>query len=215
MLRRWNKRWKSFSPLHNVEARCPRECAPRVKTPSEVGVGVPCASKQSMMFQTLLVPHDFSTAAAKAFSIAVELTALSSGRVVLLHVSPIPHGLRGEMRLVPENEGAPVRIDDHMIHAARAKLAEIAKDRAPNAHIHAVAAEEDIAEAILKQAHLLAADMIVMGTHGKTGVRRLLLGSVAERVLRGATVPVLVVRDTHADEQHLREEERVRAEEVG
>ncbi|MEZ4310342.1 MAG: universal stress protein [Polyangiaceae bacterium] len=62
----------------------------------------------------------------------------------------------------------------------------------------------------------LGADAIVMGTHGRTGVRRLLLGSVAERVLRRAKVPVIVVRDPDQDhDEHLREEDQVQAEEQG
>lgn len=168
-----------------------------------------------MHWKTLLVPHDFSTAAERAFALAADLAALAGGRVVLLHVSPIPHGLRADSRILPDDGSEAVRIDEYMTGAARKKLADLAKERAPNAHLHAIAADGDAADVILEQADLLAADVIVMGTHGRTGVRRLLLGSVAERVLRRAKVPVLVVRDTHADEQHLREEDAVAAEDAG
>ncbi len=170
-----------------------------------------------MPWKTLLVPHDFSTAAERAFAQATDLAALSGGRVVLLHVSPIPHGLRAESRILPDDgDGSTlVRIDEYMTSAARRKLADLAKERCPSAHLHAIAADGDAADTILEQADQLAADVIVMGTHGRTGVRRLLLGSVAERVLRRAKVPVLVVRDTHADEQHLHEEEAVAAEGIG
>ncbi|TCW75996.1 universal stress protein UspA [Burkholderia sp. SRS-46] len=57
-------------------------------------------------------------------------------------------------------------------------------------------AGEDIAQGILAAAEESGADLIVMGTHGRRGFRRLVLGSVAERVLRGATRPVLMI-NTH------------------
>lgn len=170
-----------------------------------------------MHWKTLLVPHDFSTAAERAFAQASDLAALAGGRVVLLHVSPIPHGLRADSRILPDDgDGSTlVRIDEYMTSAAKKKLADLARERCPSAHLHALASEGDPADVILQQADELAADVIVMGTHGRSGVRRLLLGSVAERVLRRARVPVLVVRDTHADEKHLHEEDAVAAEGLG
>lgn len=168
-----------------------------------------------MQWKTLLVPHDFSAAAARAFGLATDLAALTGGRVALLHVSPIPHGLRPDSRILPDDAEAPVRIDEHMTAAARRKLEALVAERGAQASVTAVASELDPAEVILAKADELRADVIVMGTHGRTGVRRLLVGSVAERVLRHAGMPVVVVRDPDLADEHLREEDAVRDEEEG
>jgi len=61
-------------------------------------------------------------------------------------------------------------------------------------------ARGDPAEQILRVANEIHADLIVMGTHGRTGLERLLMGSVAEQVLRQAPCPVLTVRNPSAEE---------------
>lgn len=169
-----------------------------------------------MQWQTLLVPHDFSSAATRAFNLACDLAALSGGRVVLLHVSPIPHGLRPDSKILPEDGKSAVRIDEYMTSAAKKKLTDALDARKIPGSVCAVAAEGDCADVILAEAVEHKADVIVMGTHGRTGVKRLLLGSVAERVLRRADVPVVVVRDPNVTEdKHLREEDAVQDEEGG
>lgn len=169
-----------------------------------------------MQWKTLLVPHDFSAAAGRAFTLALDLAALTGGSVVLLHVSPIPHGLHPDSKIVPGDSSTPVRIDEYMTAAARAKLSAVASERGVSASILAAASELDPAEVILAKAREVRADVIVMGTHGRSGMRRLLIGSVAERVLRRAGVPVVVTRDPdEADAEHLREETAVQDEEDG
>ncbi len=169
-----------------------------------------------MHWQTLLVPHDFSAAAARAFALACELATLSGGRVLLLHVSPIPSGLRRDSKIVPDDGTTPVRIDEYMTGAARKKLEALLAERCQTGSVCAVAAEGDCADVILDEVREHKADVVVMGTHGRTGVKRLLLGSVAERVIRRADVPVLVVRDpTLTEHTHLREEDAVQDEEGG
>lgn len=169
-----------------------------------------------MRWKTLLVPHDFSPAAERALGLAADLAALTGGELALLHVSPIPHGLRPDSKIVPDGEHNAVRIDDYLLAAARKKLSDLLAGRGLSATILACVAEDDPAEVILRKAAEIGADVLVMGTHGRTGVRRLLIGSVAERVLRHASVPVVVVRDpTGASDTSLREEEVVRDEEAG
>lgn len=169
-----------------------------------------------MVWKNILVPHDFSPAAGRALGLALEQAALTGGRVTLLHVSPIPHGLRPDSKIVPDGAPAPQRIDEYMTAAARRRLEALLAERAAAAAIRAVAAEEDPAETILAHVRSLGADAVFMGTHGRSGVRRLLIGSVAERVLRRACVPVVVVRDpSDSGETHLREEDTVHDEEEG
>lgn len=168
-----------------------------------------------MVWKNILVPHDFSPAAERALGLALELAALTSARVTVLHVSPIPHGLPSDSKIVPDASQAPVRIDEYMTSAARHKLEALLAERGASASIRAVAAEVDPAEVIVAHALELGADAIFMGTHGRSGVRRLLLGSVAERVLRRATAPVVVVRDPSESGAPLREEGAVHDEEEG
>lgn len=169
-----------------------------------------------MRWKTLLVPHDFSPAAARAFALACELAQLSGGRVLLLHISPIPNGLRRDTKIVPDDGGPPVRIDEHMTSAAKKKLEILLAERCQTGSVCAVASDGDCADVILDEVKEHGADVIVMGTHGRTGMKRLLLGSVAERVIRRADVPVLVVRDpANPEHTHLREEDAVADEEGG
>ncbi|MBK8252914.1 MAG: universal stress protein [Polyangiaceae bacterium] len=169
-----------------------------------------------MNWKTLLVPHDFSTAAERAHSLACDLAAMCGGRVVLLHVSPIPHGLDAGQKLVPDGSDSAVRIEDYLQTAAKRRLETAMEGRTATESVAAVVTTGDVADTILAQAVNQKADVIVMGTHGRSGVRRLLLGSVAERVLRRANVPVVVVRDPDPDgDKHLKEEDQVRAEEQG
>lgn len=74
------------------------------------------------------------------------------------------------------------------------------KARGEGLDVETVAREADAAELILEAAQEHGAFMIVVGTHGRTGLRRLLMGSVAEAVLRGADRPVLVVPRVEDDE---------------
>jgi nucleotide-binding universal stress UspA family protein len=69
----------------------------------------------------------------------------------------------------------------------------VAAESAPNVAIEALVSEGAAAAGILEQADRMSADLIVMGTHGRTGVDRLLIGSVTEKVLRKAACPVLAV----------------------
>jgi len=60
----------------------------------------------------------------------------------------------------------------------------------------------DVVQCLLNQADLVAADLLVLGTHGRRGIRRLMLGSVAEHVVRQSTRPVLLVPDAMLDAAH-------------
>ena len=151
-----------------------------------------------MNVDTILVPTDFSQVASAALSAAEELARLFGAKIVLLHAYHIdvpiqPPGITGGLVLPPEfvtsfREEATRRVDE-LVDAAKGRGAEITGhvDPAP-AHL-----------AILAYAEQLPADLIVMGTRGLTGVKHLMLGSVAERVVRDATCPVLTLKDQEAE----------------
>jgi nucleotide-binding universal stress UspA family protein len=146
------------------------------------------------MYQRILVPTDGSATASKGLTEAVTLAKLTGGRIRLLHVvDTLPIAIGGDgmgsyaADLIPflrkggqaildqalkgvESEGVPVE----------ATLREVIAGR--------------VCDVVVEEASTWKADLIVLGTHGRRGVRRMLLGSDAEQVLRSAAVPVLLVR---------------------
>jgi nucleotide-binding universal stress UspA family protein len=122
-----------------------------------------------MRVREILAATDFSTLGDAAVRVAREYAACFDARVHLVHVAP-----SGELG-IPE------------------LLARIAGESGPTVPITFAAISGDPAEEIVRYARARGIDLIVVGTHGRSGFTRLLLGSVAERVLRQAPCPVLTV----------------------
>jgi nucleotide-binding universal stress UspA family protein len=148
-----------------------------------------------MPWSTILVPHDFSSSANHATALARDVAKKFGARLVLLHVAEIPSSMALETAVVPEGGGAPISIREYATSSAGQHLADLAarleKDGATVSTAVAVGRPVD---EILRVAADEKADLIVMGTHGRTGLRALVTGSVTERVVRTSTVPVLTVR---------------------
>lgn len=141
--------------------------------------------------RTVLVPTDFSEDAALAAEAATRLLGTGSGdrRIVLLHAYRVP----------VEAMHLPAQVLLDAIHttseAARTQLAALAAElRHPGVVVETVARQGYPPDVILEQAPLVGADLVAMGTHGRSGLGRLVLGSTAERVLATAPCPVLTVR---------------------
>jgi nucleotide-binding universal stress UspA family protein len=135
--------------------------------------------------RTVLHPTDFSEASQPAFELACALARDYKARLVLLHATPptrvyAPDGIA--MPFPPEEE-----------YDARVRLARL-RPADPIVEVEHYVVEGDPADEIMKAAARLHADVIVLGTHGNTGLTRLLVGSVAEHVMRKAPCPVLTVR---------------------
>jgi nucleotide-binding universal stress UspA family protein len=148
-----------------------------------------------MTWKTILVPHDFSTSANHAAAIARDEAKLHGGTLVLLHVIDLPHQLAPDAVIVPPETGAPISVKQYAIDSAEAHLQDIAdrlaKDGVTARGVVVIGAPVDeINRAVERE----RADLVVMGTHGRTGFRHLVAGSVAERVVRSSTVPVLTIR---------------------
>jgi nucleotide-binding universal stress UspA family protein len=150
------------------------------------------------MWQKLLVPHDFSACAGAALGLAAKLARVHRASLVLLHVSPVPTNVPRDALITPPSGGAPMTVAEYATHGAEASLQKLARplrDGGLAVEVVARASESaDISAEILTAAAELGVDALVVGTHGRTGLSHLLLGSVAERVLRRATVPVVTVR---------------------
>lgn len=136
--------------------------------------------------QSILVPIDFSEASLEALRDAISL-AESPALVHAVHVLP---DLRSEADYLRE---AMTMSQDEREARARATLIDMLAENGAEA-VDAIVCVGSAGEEITRVARELGCDLIVMPTHGRKGVSRLLLGSVAERVLRLAHCPVLVTR---------------------
>ena len=140
--------------------------------------------------QRILVPTDFSEPADAALTYAVDLAAKVGGRVSLIHVFDDPFaGGRYTAEYIP----MPAEMRAEMLANLRKQLADIVAERGYS-EVTPELLVGSTAGAIVDAARAQNADLIVMGTHGRHGVAHLLLGSVAERVVRTAPCPVLTIR---------------------
>jgi nucleotide-binding universal stress UspA family protein len=130
--------------------------------------------------RTILHPTDFSEPSEAAFGLACSLARAHGARLVVQHVVPLPVVLYG-----PPPEEYLTHLREQLVHMQ-------ARDSKVSMEDWLV--EGDPATAILRAAEEISCDLIVLGTHGRTGISRLLLGSVAEKVVRRAPCPVLTVR---------------------
>ncbi|HVV81822.1 MAG TPA: universal stress protein [Kofleriaceae bacterium] len=147
------------------------------------------------MWKTILVPHDFSAGAGQAAQLAHDLAKVHGAKLVFLHVAELPPLLGAGAAIVPEEGGAPISVGDYAVRSAGERLAELSAEYGKDgvaASYEAVIGHP--AAEIVTVAEKLGADVIVMGTHGRAGIARALLGSVASRVVRHAKVPVVTVR---------------------
>lgn len=169
------------------------------------------------MWHRVLVGYDFSACAARALEVALGLAARHGSTVTLVHASALPPNLSAGALVTPPGATQAVRIDDLTAHGARGDLELVATQlhgRGCKVDTLAVAAEAgDVSAEILRAADAIDADVIVLGTHGRTGFAHLLLGSVAEKVIRGAKVPVVTVRSS-APEPPLTREEAIAEDEL-
>jgi nucleotide-binding universal stress UspA family protein len=137
--------------------------------------------------KTILFPTDFSDASKTAFQYAVDYTRLVKGRLLIAHVQePIVPMIGGEIAFVAPVDTNPAEI--------KQKLQALVPEAPPVEYAHRLL-EGDPASEIVRLAKSEHADLIVLGTHGRTGFERLLLGSTAEQVLRRAPCPVLAVKE--------------------
>ena len=130
-----------------------------------------------MLHQTILHPTDFSERSGYAFQLACSLARDRGARLIVLHVMPVP--LVQEKRFYQEEMSA-----------------ELNRLKAPDSQIQVehLLEQGDPATQILRIAQETGCDLVVMGTHGRTGLDRLLMGSVAEEVVRRAACPVVTVK---------------------
>lgn len=141
-----------------------------------------------------LVPVDFSKTSEVAVDHAVKLAKENKGRLVLLHVIPTAAvAMTG-----PEVASGPmiVDIENAQLNEAKSRMARLVRKKKlrEGSFKSMIVRRGDPALVITQQAKKNRDAMIVMGSHGRTGLKRLVMGSVAERTLRYARCPVLIVK---------------------
>jgi nucleotide-binding universal stress UspA family protein len=147
---------------------------------------------------TILVPFDFGEPSRHALAWARDLGDRFGASLHLLHVVPNPYTPNAFMPLAPDLPGAyalPPGLTDELLKQAEDHLDAVLPTAERQAQrVRAFVRSGDPRSQILDHAAREGVDLIVMGTHGRTGAAHLFLGSVAERVVRAASCPVLTVR---------------------
>lgn len=141
-----------------------------------------------MTIQHILVPVDFSETGNHALLHAAELARKFSARLTLYHVF---HMVRPPVNEVPADIG---KWYENGVAAAGSRLKELAASLGSDLSVETVVEDGVPWDTIVKRAAAHGHDLIVMSTHGRTGLKHVLLGSVAERVVRHAPCSVTVVR---------------------
>lgn len=165
----------------------------------------------------ILCPTDFSNASITALKQAIELCDHFGAALCLVHVVPSISRLTSSVPLDVNRETCELDLseyEDNLHRCAQKLLREMIDDYMPTGmKFCTIVAEGDAATEIMRTAEDQHASLIVLAAHGMTGWRNIEFGSVAERVVRRSSLPVLVIHTPHegvisSDEEHSINEER-------
>jgi nucleotide-binding universal stress UspA family protein len=157
------------------------------------------------VYDSILVPLDGSRRAEAVLPYATDLAKRYESKVILMRVVPAFYQIwretvPGTVDIVPSGAGASVEIAQrearNRARAARRYLSGV-RTRLRNAglsEVHTVAAQGDAGAEIVRYAKQEKVELIAIATHGRSGLVRAVMGSVADRVVRQAPGPVLVIR---------------------
>lgn len=145
----------------------------------------------AIAFNHILVPVDFGEPSQKATEAAIELARRFESRLTLVHVYEIPSYVYGGTLYATTDLFGPIE------EAAREHLEKTLKEVQKSIPATKAILRRGVPGAeILASIEELHPDLVVMGTHGRKGMSRALLGSVAEKIVRMSPAPVLTLRDT-------------------
>ena len=144
-----------------------------------------------MKIKRILCPTDFSAIAEKAVEYAVFLASSHNAELQLLHVVDHLHGFDNYLIL----SMTPREISERMEKHANENLSDVTNHIKETVKIAQAVRHGKTSVQIIEMAREMKADLIVIGSHGRTGLSHVIIGSVAEAVVRHAYCPVLVVRD--------------------
>jgi nucleotide-binding universal stress UspA family protein len=143
-------------------------------------------------FKRILVPVDFSPSANLAVESAIDLARRYDAALDLVYVyQSVAYALPdGYVLITPDQLNEILRVFETQLAAAKENAHKAGVAKVETALLQGYPINE-----ILRRAEDRKAELIVMGTHGRSGIKRLVLGSVAENVLRSSSCPVLVIRE--------------------
>jgi nucleotide-binding universal stress UspA family protein len=147
------------------------------------------------LFKTVLCPIDLGPNTGLTLDAARHLAEDSKAKLIVLHIVPLPLEAVGQPMLVEPLSSAQ--------DEARARMEQLAKGLGLKVPYEVAAVIGDPSHEIIRAINEHDADVVVMATHGRTGLSRFFLGSVAERVVRESPVPVLTVPAHHARKKSL------------
>jgi len=150
-----------------------------------IAAGLAILREQIMHAQKILFPTDFSTASQEAFKWATSLARDSGASITIVHVEEPPMAYGGGEMYAGDDQGHREELKKSLIETVPAD---------PSIQFEHKLLVGDPATAIVQLADEENADFIVIGTHGRTGLTRLLMGSVAESIVRRAKCPVLTIK---------------------
>ncbi|MGE3807598.1 MAG: universal stress protein [Gemmataceae bacterium] len=153
-------------------------------------------------FKTILYATDFSQRSQPAFGLACSLAFDHGAKLVVVHAVPPP--------AVAFGEALTQRVYEEALEHARRDLEKL-RPTDPAVHFETRVMEGDPAAVILEAAREAGAELIVLGTHGRAGLSRVIMGSVAEEVLRKAHCPVVVMKAEQAKTEAASQPFRVHA----
>ncbi len=143
------------------------------------------------MFKKILIPTDGSEFGQDALEQGLDLAKLSGGEVTILYAIESPYEPFQNYATQPP-EYLEKLMDEHKAQATSVLSRISAKAESKGVHTRAVIVEEHPVPAILEAAK--EHDLVVMATHGRKGIDRVMMGSVTDKVLHNCSTPVLVVR---------------------
>ncbi len=144
-------------------------------------------------FKLILCPIDFSDTSAHALETAIELATQLNAKIHLVHVYQYPAFSMPEADLATPID---LSLQDDYVERLKQQLEDLRNKYSDSSiSVGSTLAEGVPYVEIVETAKEINADLIIIGTHGRTGLSHMLLGSVAERVVRSSLVPVLSVPD--------------------
>ena len=143
------------------------------------------------MFKTILFATDFSESSEHAFEYALSLAKKFESRLVIIHVINEPVDLRGFY--VPHISFD--KLEEEIEQGAQKMMEKFCRTRGQDyPRLETCVVPGIPYDEIIKKGEELSADLIVVGTHGRTGLDHVLFGSTAEKVVRKSPVPVMTIR---------------------
>jgi universal stress protein A len=137
-------------------------------------------------FKKILAPVDFDESSLKALELAGQIAKQNDGEIFVVHIVPVDIDVSGMPQYVDPIKRQEGLDRDRLVAIAQQRLVDVKWDI-----IDEMGDPADVIDAVAKR---VSADLIVMVTHGRRGLARLIEGSISERVLRRAPCPVLAIR---------------------